>query len=147
MPILKTLLLAGGAALVLGAAAHAKPVPAEKLPCPKPLAAWTSTLPASDASWSRRGAFADFDRLATLMERRMAAMMREFDELERMVRSQAGADSTDVLAVDVPAGFCAQSVEITRTGDGPPRVVRRTWGDCTGPGVVPTGESHRASPI
>jgi len=132
MRTFKALLLAGGAALMLTAAAQARPLP-QPQPCPKADAAWMSAWPAPDPALiaSERAAFADFDRIAARMEQRMAAMMRHMAELERIARSETGAGSSGLLTAG--SGFCARSVEITRTGDGPPRVVRRSWGDCGEP--------------
>lgn len=133
MRILKALALAGAAALALGAAAHAKPV---QQPCPKPQA------PLASEFWqSERAAFADFDRITAMMDAHIAKMRRQMEAFERAAR--AGA-SNAIAVGEAPHGFCAQSVEITRRGEGPPQVVRRTWGDC---GKPAQGEGARQAAV
>ena len=136
MRTLRSLLLAGGAALALAMPAYAKEQPKPQPPpdCPKSDAAWTSAWP---SLWSSHAAFADFDRIAA-MNRRMAAMIRRMNELERIARSEMATGSASTLVGGAPRGFCGQSVEITQVGDDPPRVVRRSWGDCSQAGATQT---------
>jgi hypothetical protein len=130
MRTFRTLLLAGGAALMLTAAAHADPA-SKSPPCPKPDGAWSSAW--ADFGFIRPdSAFSDFDRLAEEMEQRLAAMMRRMDELERIARTEAAAPNAAFATGAPMSGVYGQSVVITQTGDGPPQVVRRSWGDCGG---------------
>jgi hypothetical protein len=138
----RTLFIAACAALAaaLGAAAQAKPAtnPIAKAPCERTdtqsVTAWRSIAPLAsvdafaDPFWTGRLTVQDIDRISADMERRMAELLQRIDELERAAVDPAAGLTT----VGGGAGFCAQSVTITRTGDSPPRVERRTWGDCAG---------------
>ena len=144
MRTLRSLLLAGGAALALAMPAYGKEQPTpQPPPCPKPDAAWTSAWPSS-ALWSSHAAFADFDRITAAMNRRMASMIRRMNELERIARSEMAASSASTLVGGAPRGFCGQSVEITQVGDDPPRVVRRSWGDCGQAGATQTSAPDKS---
>ena len=103
MRTLRSLLLAGGAALALAMPAYAKEQPKPQPPpdCPKSDAAWTSAWPSS-ALWSGHAAFADFDRITAAMNRRMASMIRRMNELERIARSEMAASSASTLVGGSP---------------------------------------------
>ena len=83
--------------------------------------------------------FAQMDRISAEMDRQAASLFRETAELANnpnlftqtnLANMPAGSQSYTVVSTASPAGVCEQSVQITSTGNGPPRVVRHTSGNC-----------------
>jgi len=87
--------------------------------------------------------FAEMDRISAEMDRQAAALFRETAALANspnlvtqtnLADMPAGSQSYSFVSTTSPGGVCEQSVQITATGNGPPRVVRHTSGSC-----APTG--------
>lgn len=72
-------------------------------------------------AWPR---LAEVEALNARISQRMTELARRMDELAR------AAPGGTLTAVSGPAGFCAQSVTITRAPGREPVVERRAWGDC-----------------
>jgi hypothetical protein len=159
---LRTLMFAGAgaAALALGAAAQAQSAPiwttdkrppagaaeADRRKDGKPTAAATRRgLPEAlyglshDPLWEHRSILADFERISAELDRQMADMRRRMEELQRWAESPDGEVSSvrdgvfGGMSTPGDGGVYAQSVEITQTGDGPAKIVRRSFGSCAGP--------------
>lgn len=62
--------------------------------------------------------FAAFDRVSAAMDRQAAALLQQTAALAAQPAASPGY------------GFCEQSIQITSTGNGPPKVVRHTSGNC-----------------
>jgi hypothetical protein len=84
---------------------------------------------------------AALDRISAEMDRQAAAMLRQAQAFAReaqsgrlteaaMQRLPPGSASYTFLSTMSGNSVCSESVEITRRGDGPPRVVRRRSGNC-----------------
>lgn len=83
--------------------------------------------------------FAEMDRISAEMDRQAAALFREtaafadntnlFTETN-LGNMPAGSRSYTVVSTASPSGVCEESTQITATGDGPPKIVRHTSGNC-----------------
>lgn len=87
--------------------------------------------------------FAAMERISAEMDRQAAAMFRQADAM--LARADSG-QPVGVALQNLPPGsqgysfvstmsgngVCSQSVQITATGDGPPKVVRHSSGNCAG---------------
>lgn len=87
--------------------------------------------------------FAEMDRISAVMDRQAAALFRETAALANspnlltqtnLADMPAGSQSYTFVSTASLSGVCEQSVQITATGNGPPRVVRHASGNC-----APTG--------
>ena len=85
--------------------------------------------------------FAMIERISAEMDRQAAAMFRQAEAMAAQARSgplteaamrtlPPGSQSYTYVSTLSGNGACTQSVEITRTGNGPPRVVSHSSGDC-----------------
>lgn len=110
---------------------------------PAALADWAgvSTMFGTD------GPFAMLDRISTEMDRQAAAMFRQAATLNAQAQSgqpiaaavpdlPVGSQSYSFVSEMTGNGVCSQSVEITATGNGAPKVVRQSSGNC---GPAPAG--------
>jgi hypothetical protein len=111
------------------------------------------------AAFGSNSPFAEFDRISAEMDRRAAALFRETAALAAnpnlftetaLGNLPAGAHSYTYVSTASGNGVCEQSVQITRTGNGPPQVVRHSSGNCgAGAGAMiglPTAEPAPQAP-
>jgi hypothetical protein len=93
-----------------------------------PTVAWSNATPADfGAPFLSLGAF---DRMEAAMHREMAAFDRQMAALQRQAaNAPEGAFNASTGA---PNGFCAESVQMTQTGNQAPHVVRHSYGACGG---------------
>ena len=120
-----------------------------------------TTEPAALADWAPMPAlfgpdspFAALDRISAEMDRQAAAMFRQAATLTQAAQSgqpiPAALGSTplgssySVVSEMTGNGVCSQSVEITSTGNGPPKVVRHSSGNC---GPAATGGTVGAAAL
>lgn len=78
---------------------------------------------------------ADLDPRLAAADRELDALAAEMAKAEaRALADGAGALAPAFAAFGGPPGLtCVRSVEVAATGDGkPPRIVSRTWGNCSG---------------
>ncbi len=91
--------------------------------------------------FGRDSPFAMLDRISAEMDRQAAAMFRQANALAADAQSgqlteaalrnlPPGSQSYTFVSTMSGNGVCSQSVEITREGNGPPRVVRHSSGNC-----------------
>jgi hypothetical protein len=112
------------------------------LPAETPVSPW---LPV--ASWFgpdspfAMSPFATMERISAAMDREAAAMFRQAEALARRARSgqptevtwgnmPPGSQSYSYISTISGSGVCTQSVQITATANGPPRVERHSTGNC-----------------
>lgn len=76
---------------------------------------------------------ADFDRIFATMDRQMADFDRQMAALERNAANTSEDGLYDTAVGGGKGGLCAETVEMTQTGNQAPRVVRRTFGACAAP--------------
>ncbi|MBS0385506.1 MAG: hypothetical protein JSS00_09170 [Proteobacteria bacterium] len=74
----------------------------------------------------------DFDRIAATMNQQMAALDRQIAALQREA-ANAPSNTVANAATGAASGFCAETVEMTQTGNQPPHIVRHTYGACGAP--------------
>lgn len=101
------------------------------------------TAPASVAAmFGPNSPFAEFDRISAEMDRQAAALFRETAALAAnpnlftetaLGNMPAGGSSYTFVSTASGNGVCEQSIQVTRSGNGPPQVVRHSSGNC-GPG-------------
>jgi hypothetical protein len=113
-----------------------------------PTVMWSSTAPdkmfaAFDAPfWG----FPEFDRIAAIVNRQMAALDRQIAELEREAANAPSNGVYNAATGGANAGFCAETVEMTQTGNQAPHIVRHAYGACAAPNAnaaahsVPAGQ-------
>lgn len=161
MRLLRTVLLAGAAALAIGisgAASAQTNVMTVALPGggvaeihytgDVPPRVVVSDAPASFAAWSPVGSFfgpgspfAMMERISAEMDRQPAAMFRRAEALAAQAHSgqpieeafgnlPAGSRGYTYVSTMSGNGVCTRSVEITSSGNGPPRVVSHSSGNC-----------------
>lgn len=96
--------------------------------------------------------FAAMERISAEMDREAAAMFRRADTLaatagsgqltEAALRNMPpGSQSYTFVSTMSGNGVCSQSVEITSTGNGTPRVVRHSSGNCGPQGTLGGGST------
>ena len=99
--------------------------------------------------------FAELRRISAEMDRRAAQMMREAALLssgspqiiETALRDlPAGAQSYTFVSTMSGNGVCTRSVQITSTGNGAPKVVRNSSGNC-GPETGASGSASRPAEV
>jgi hypothetical protein len=99
--------------------------------------------------------FAELRRISTEMDRRAAQMMREAAMLSsgspQMIETAlrdlpAGAQSYSFVSTMSGNAVCTRSVQITSTGNGAPKVVRHSSGNC-GPETGASGSATRPAEI
>jgi hypothetical protein len=76
----------------------------------------------------------NFDDIAAAMNREVAALDQQMAALER----DAAAPPNGVFNASTAAAngaFCAESVQMTQTGNQAPHIVRHTYGACGAPGA------------
>jgi hypothetical protein len=94
--------------------------------------------------------FAQMDRISAEMDRQVDALFRQTAALAdnpnlftqtKLANMPPGSESYTFVSTDSPSGVCEQSMQITATGNGPPQVVRHTYGNCapTGGAGAPIG--------
>jgi hypothetical protein len=146
MHYLSAVLLAAGATAVLaiGAAAQAKQqhnahVMSVQLPfggvetihyqgdVAPTVTTWSGFLPGSAAFDDPLLAGGSFARVSQAMDREMAALRKQIEALQRGAPASNGVFNA---AAGPGGGYCAETVQITQTGDGPAHVVRHSYGDC-----------------
>ena len=97
-------------------------------------AAWGSPF------WGPESPFAELDRVSAMMDRQMAAMMRDAQTMQPdglysavMKDAPPGASSYSFVTTMSGNGFCSRSVQITSSPNGgKPQVVSHTSGNCGG---------------
>jgi hypothetical protein len=150
---LRTLLFAGAAAAALGLGATASArdtsdksppalgaAPAERTQCgafdPSARTDWLALEPDFGAAfWKSPSLLADSDAFWAEIDRRMADVRCRMEALRRMALAPpAGAvpDAGAPLTTGSGGRFCTRSLAITQYGDAPPKIVRRSAGDCPG---------------
>lgn len=87
--------------------------------------------------------FTAFDQIAAQMDQQMGAMMQQMRAMP-MMPMMGMPDMNQLMraAAHNGGGFCAQSVSITSTGNGPAKVVRHTAGNCGGAALAPNGSGQ-----
>ena len=106
----------------------------------EPLPSFASWSPAS-SFFGQDSAFAMMERISAQMDRQAAAMFRRAELLAAQARSgqpieaalgnvPSGRRGYTYISTMSGNGVCARSVEITSQGDGPPRVVSYSSGNC-----------------
>jgi hypothetical protein len=78
--------------------------------------------------------FAMMDQMAAQMNRQMSMMMAQ----ARSAPAAQNSGSQNIVAGEVPAGVCMQSMEVTQIPGHEPQVVRRQSGNCAAPSVAPS---------
>jgi hypothetical protein len=107
---------------------------------PAAIADW-APMPALPAMFGPDSPFAMLDRVSAEMDRQAAAMFRQAEALTTQAQSgqpiptavqnlPPGSQSYSFISTMSSNGVCSQSVEITSTGNGPPKVVRHSSGNC-----------------
>jgi hypothetical protein len=87
--------------------------------------------------------FTAFDQIAAQMDRQMGAMMQQINTMPMMpMMGMPDMNQLMQAAAHNGGGFCAQSVSITSTGNGPAKVVRHTAGNCGGGVLAPSGSGQ-----
>jgi hypothetical protein len=87
--------------------------------------------------------FASFEQIAAQMDRQMGAMMYQMRAMPMMpMMGMPDMNQLMQAAAHNGAGFCAQSVSITSTGNGPAKVVRHSAGNCGGSALAPGGSGQ-----
>jgi hypothetical protein len=97
--------------------------------------------------------FAAMERVSAEMDREAAAMFHQADAMAAEANSgqltaaalrnlPPGSLSYTVVSTASGNGVCSQSLEIAATGNGPPRVVRHSSGNCG-----PTGEATNSASL
>ncbi|HUB84464.1 MAG TPA: hypothetical protein VL971_02140 [Rhizomicrobium sp.] len=87
--------------------------------------------------------FTAFDQIAAQMDRQMDAMMYQMRAMPMMpMMSMPDMNQLMQAAARNGGGFCAQSVSITSTGNGPAKVVRHMAGNCGGAALAPNGSGQ-----
>jgi hypothetical protein len=83
--------------------------------------------------------FAEMDRISAEMNRQAAALFRETAAIAdnpnlftrtNLANMPAGSESYTFVSTASPGGVCEESMQIIATGNGRPRIVRHTSGDC-----------------
>ena len=160
MRTLTAVCLAAGAAAILGlGAAQAKPQSQTQtmtiqLPFGgvetiqytgnrAPLVKWSDPEPF--AKFDPFLGFADFDRIFATMNQQMADFDRQMAVLERNAASAQANGVTNAGTGGASGSFCAESVEMTQTGNQPPHVVRRAYGSCAAPTANADAAAHAAA--
>jgi hypothetical protein len=98
-------------------------------------------LPVTPALFGPDSPFAMLDRISAEMDRESAAMFRQAEALAQQARSgqpievalpgmPRGGQAYEYISTMSGNGVCTQSVEITSTGNGPPKVVSHSAGNC-----------------
>lgn len=95
-------------------------------------------LPVLPSVFGAGSPFAMLDRISAEMDREAAAMFRETEALAQHARSgqpiavalPGGGQAYSFVSTMSGNGVCTQSVEITSTGNGPPKVVSHSAGNC-----------------
>ncbi|HTX49199.1 MAG TPA: hypothetical protein VME40_07400 [Caulobacteraceae bacterium] len=102
-------------------------------------------------------AFTSLDRAAAEMNREAALMLRQAEAAPAIASLRQvdvgapppGVESYSLVSTASGAAVCGKSVEITSNGAGKaPRVVTRTWGDCSGAGPAsPGADTVQTAPV
>lgn len=120
-----------------------------------PAPAAVEYLPMS-ALFGAASPFAELDRVSAAMDRQAAQMLRAAAalaaapaQLDATAASAlpAGGREYSFVATSSGNGVCTQSVEITSEGNGPPRVVRHTSGNCAALPQLRVPTEQPAQPI
>lgn len=88
--------------------------------------------------------FTAFDQIAAQMDRQMDAMMYQMRAMP-MMPMMGMPDMNQLMQAAARNGggsFCAQSVSITSTGNGPAKVVRHSAGNCGGNALAPSSSGQ-----
>lgn len=109
---------------------------------------------ATPAAFRNDPAFAMLARMQADMNRQMRAMQAMFNdpmlwqrpELDNAILNGAPVGANDAFNISTAKGgsYCMQSVQITRNGNGKPKVVRRTEGNCGGDNASPNATLRNA---
>lgn len=105
--------------------------------------------------------FAMLDRISAEMDRQAAAMLRQAVAVSRAASADEAlplaigtlppdSQSYSFVAETTGNGVCSQSVEISETGNGPPKVVRHSSGNCgpatAGAATLPSASAPSTRP-
>lgn len=80
---------------------------------------------------------ADFDRIAAMMNQQMVEFDRQIAAMQRET-ARASSNTTTASAGNTNGGYCAETVEMTQTGNQAPHIVRHTYGACGTPSPTHT---------
>lgn len=96
-----------------------------------PTVTWSDAAPF--AKFDPFTGFADFDRIFATMDRQMADFDRQMAVLERNAANARANGVYNAAAGGANGGFCAESIQVTQSGNQAPRVVRHAYGACATP--------------